>query len=578
MLRKYAAEISLALIGALLFLPFLGKVHLFDWDEINFAEAAREMIVLGDYLRVHINFLPFWEKPPLFFWMQAASMHLFGVNEYAARFPNALLGVVYLVLLFRLGKRLHSARFGWLWAAAYGGSFLPHFYFKSGIIDPWLNLFIFLGLYQFILFQWKKNPPEGAPTTQLSAYTHLALSGLFTGLGVLTKGPVALLLVSLTVAVWFFWQWIKRMGGLKNITPSRAISQFQWTVTPLSAILLVFFTLLVTGTWFGAETLKNGPWFVTEFTLYQIHLFTKDGAGHGGFPGYHFVILLVGCFPASLFALRGMKLKEFENEANRDFWRWMMSLFWVVLLLFTIVQTKIVHYSSMCYLPLSYLAATTLDRVVQGEIRPSWRLRAGLWGLAVLFSLLLIAIPLVGMNIEAVQALVEKDRFTHANLNAEVLWEGDDLLIGAIFFFTMAAGLLTLARKRRTKLATMLLFGGTALLIQPILYSFVPRVEQYSQAAAIEFLESLQEKDCYIHTYGYKSYAHYFYGRVKPETRPQSTDTQIWREWLLAGPVDKDVYVLTKIHKAERLKKQFPTVEKVGQKNGYVFFKREKVR
>ncbi len=61
-------------------MPFLGGVHLFDWDEINFAEGAREMIVLKNYLRVHINYEPFWEKPPFFFWLQAASMNLLGIG------------------------------------------------------------------------------------------------------------------------------------------------------------------------------------------------------------------------------------------------------------------------------------------------------------------------------------------------------------------------------------------------------------------------------------------------------------------------------------------------------------------
>jgi 4-amino-4-deoxy-L-arabinose transferase-like glycosyltransferase len=54
------------IISALLFIPFIGQVHLFDWDEINFAESAREMIASHDYLTVKINFIPFWEKPPLF--------------------------------------------------------------------------------------------------------------------------------------------------------------------------------------------------------------------------------------------------------------------------------------------------------------------------------------------------------------------------------------------------------------------------------------------------------------------------------------------------------------------------------
>ena len=65
--RTYLAIIILS--GIIFFIPFLGKVHLFDWDEINFAESAREMIVTGNYHRVQINFQPFWEKPPLFFWL-----------------------------------------------------------------------------------------------------------------------------------------------------------------------------------------------------------------------------------------------------------------------------------------------------------------------------------------------------------------------------------------------------------------------------------------------------------------------------------------------------------------------------
>ena len=50
--------------GLLLFIPFLGGVHLFDWDEINFAESAREMIASGNYLTIQINYIPFWENPP----------------------------------------------------------------------------------------------------------------------------------------------------------------------------------------------------------------------------------------------------------------------------------------------------------------------------------------------------------------------------------------------------------------------------------------------------------------------------------------------------------------------------------
>ena len=152
MSQQRRTQFYILLISIVFFVPFLGGVHLFDWDEINFAEIAREMVVSGDFLRPQMDYQFFTEKPPMFFWFQAASMKVFGVGECAARFPNAVAGIVTLLLLFRFGKRIYSHRFGLLWVAAYFGSILPHLYFRSGIIDPWFNLFIFLGIYHLILF------------------------------------------------------------------------------------------------------------------------------------------------------------------------------------------------------------------------------------------------------------------------------------------------------------------------------------------------------------------------------------------------------------------------------------------
>src|SRR3984885_9477036 len=104
-MTKYYRYTLIIIVGCILFFPFLGRINLFDWDEINFAECAREMIVSKDYLRAQIDFMPFWEKPPFFIWMQVLSMKVFGVTEFAARFPNALTGVVTLTSLFYIGKR-----------------------------------------------------------------------------------------------------------------------------------------------------------------------------------------------------------------------------------------------------------------------------------------------------------------------------------------------------------------------------------------------------------------------------------------------------------------------------------------
>lgn len=112
-------ELTIILVTGLLFIPFLGNVHLFDWDEINFAEAAREMIKSGNYLTVQIDFQPFWEKPPLFIWMQVLSMKIFGINEFAARFPNAVCGIVTSLAIFKIGKRLKDENSGIIWVCVY---------------------------------------------------------------------------------------------------------------------------------------------------------------------------------------------------------------------------------------------------------------------------------------------------------------------------------------------------------------------------------------------------------------------------------------------------------------------------
>ena len=158
-----------------MFIPGLGGVHLFDWDEINFAELAREMTVTGRYLQLQINFETFTEKPPLFFWLQAISMTIFGIGEFAARFPNALLGMVVVPFIYISGKFLIDRRFGFIWAMCWFGSVLPFLYFKSGIIDPYFNFFIFSGLFFFDPLHLEEKQLQGS--IFLQNYPHLPLAG-----------------------------------------------------------------------------------------------------------------------------------------------------------------------------------------------------------------------------------------------------------------------------------------------------------------------------------------------------------------------------------------------------------------
>jgi hypothetical protein len=87
----------------------------------------------------------------------------------------------------------------------------------------------------------------------------------------------------------------------------------------------------------------------------------------------------------------------------------------------------------------------------------------------------------------------------------------------------------------------------------------VPRVEKYSQAALIEFLESKKDEDCTIQTAGFKSYAQYFYAAQKPPD----------------GNPAKPHYVITKINKVAEVKNANPKLVELYRKNGWVFFKEQ---
>ncbi len=538
-------QVVIVLVAALLFVPGLGAVHLFDWDEINFAEIAREMVVTNDWLQPRIDYLPFHEKPPLFMWMQAASMSAFGVGEFAARLPNAVCGILTLLVLFRIGDRLRGRVFGALWALAYVGSILPNLYFRSGIIDPWFNLFIFLGVDAFISLARENDPSAKNRATQ-----HALLAGFYFGLAVLTKGPVGLLVPGLAAGV--FWM----LGGFRPIVRWRSL------------LLLAVATLATVGIWLGVELLRNGPEFVIAFFWRQVAMLTTEDAGHGGFFGYHFVVLLIGCFPASLFTLQELwKPTRTTVVAQNVHRRWMVILFWVVLLLFSLVKTKIVHYSSLCYFPLTYLAALRLERVWL-EREGFGRVRYLIGPVGMLFVLVTILLPFAGMHADRLRPLFSQDPFAMANLDAVVHWSGWEAVAGIFLFGVFCVGHVLYERSRfRASLLT--LFAGTALFLTLTLYFFVGNIEAYSQRAAIEFFEERQGERCYVITKNYKSYAQLFYAR-----KPQVTDNQAHDEqWLLHGTIDRPVYVVCKVTSAEEVGTTRGLVE-LYRKNGFVFFRR----
>lgn len=539
-IKEFPTQMILVIIGILLFLPFLNHVHLFDWDEINFAESAREMLLTHNFRMVQINFQPFYEKPPLFIWLQAISMSYFGVNEFAARLPNAICGIVTLLVVFNVGRYVFKSQLGVLWAMMFCCSILPHLYFKSGIIDPVFNLFIFLGV--FFLFKLSvQNDFENHQTQKRNRRWNLVFSALFIGLATLTKGPVAILLSVLTATVYF----VVNRGKLKIELGEMIL----WWV--MVVVVIIF--------WLSFEIHANGLKFVDEFIIYQIRLFSTEDAGHGGPVFYHPLLLLIGVFPASMLIYDAFKKNDNDDTTQVFFKRWMIYLLCVVLIVFSIVKTKIVHYSSLCYFPITFLAAYYLNYLFDGKMKWTWRQTVPLLTLGVLIvvaltgGIFLIQRPDVFIN-------YVKDDFAKEILKAKVYWSNYDIRFGIAYLVCVIVSIL-LMQTKHVKWGAYILIIGSSLFISTMMTFVVPRVEKYSQAALIEFLESKANEPCRIETDGFKSYAHYFYANKPCPTVEDSA---------------KPLYIVTKSTKVDEVKSRNSKLVELYRKNGWVFFKEEK--
>ena len=533
----------LCVAGIALFVPFIGDLHLFDWDEINFAESAREMILTKNYLTVQINFEPFWEKPPLFIWMQVLSMKIFGIGEFAARFPDAVCGIFTILVLFKLGRIFYNPRFGFLWVTAFVASFLPFLYFKSGIIDPWFNLFIFLGIFFFFESLHKEK--------QKKIRLHIILSAMFIGLGIMTKGPVAFLIFFLAIAVY----WI--------------LNRFKSNISLFNIALFLIVVIFVGGFWYMLLIIKGNFNLILEFIQYQIRLFKIKDAGHGGFPLYHFVILLFGVFPSSIFCLAGFKKGSSDTDYQKDFKKWMIILLFTALILFSIVKTKIVHYSSLCYFPISFLAAHAIDRMLKKEIQIK------LWH-KILFAvvggsigLIIILLPTFDMfKQKLIKAGIISHPFTVGNLQANPGWGFTDSLAGIILISGIILFLIFIWKKNVVR-GISTIYVSSLIFIYLAIVTITPKIEEYSQKAVIDFYKKAGQNGDYVYSF-YKSYAVLFYTNKKLSEKRYDDEL----EWMLNSVIDRNVYFTMRIDKKNEILKNYPQLEVMYEKNGYVFCKK----
>ena len=528
------------LYGIIFLVPFSGAVNLFDWDEIIFAESAREMITSGDYMTVTINYEPFWEKPPLFIWLQVISMKLFGINEFAARFPNAICGILTLAVLFLAGRKVHGNRFGMLWSLAYATAILPFFYFQTGIIDPWFNLFIFLGILFFVFFL------EG--THSLNRYLQVSLSAFFLGLAVLTKGPVAVLIFVLAFTVFL----LLRRGKIN--------------VVPMHVVAFSLVLLLTGGSWFMVAIMNGNMDVVRSFIDYQAGLFSEDFAGHGGFPGFHFVILLFGAFPASVIMLSGITKKKEDVPKAHTLRIWMYILLALVLIVFSLVQTKLVHYSSLAWFPITFISAWVIHHWLDRKLEiKRWQL-AILGGIGTVYVLLTVLAPTVMLYPELFTDRFPQlsDPYVYGVLHTDAGWGVPDYLPALL----LAGGLiysLPRIRKREFK-GLFVLHIITFLFTFSLMLLYVPKVERMIQGPAIAFIEEHAGTDNRVVALGFKSFAPYFYGEWMPGDMPGDKE-----EWINGDRNGHPLYVVMKADNSQKVMQKYPRLMILEEKGGFVF-------
>src|SRR5262245_16230565 len=194
--RTAPAALWLALLAAALsappFLAGLGSTGLSEPDEGRNAEVAREMLASGDWVTPRINDAVYLDKPPLFFWAAAASLGLTGVNEWGARLPSALaaLGGIGLAVLF--ARRHLCAATAAATAAILALSPLYLGFGRLVVFDTTLLFFTAAAILAAYECLESKRSVRLLPAVFFAA----------TGLGTITKGPVALVVPLLVAVAW----------------------------------------------------------------------------------------------------------------------------------------------------------------------------------------------------------------------------------------------------------------------------------------------------------------------------------------------------------------------------------------
>ena len=338
-----ALEVAAAsAVGAAIFFFNLWRYGLWEPDEARYAEIAREMISGGSWLVPHLNYVIYVEKPPLLYWLTASSFHVFGVNEFAARFFVAIFGVIGVAAtacfaLRAFGKR-HALMAGAILATT------PLYAVMAQVLTTDMILAALVTIANFALFlHWR----EGGRWCWI-AYLAIAL-------GVLTKGPVAIALPALAMLAFLYWD-----GDLRG-----AVGRFRL----IGGIVLI---AGVTAPWFLIMIARVPGYFDFYFIGEHLRRAFESSYSHGEPFYFYLPVLGAGLLPWSML-VPFLTWRRLAPNPARRFCVWSALTTTVA---FSCSSAKLIPYVLPAVPPLAVLIADGLiacafPQRVRGEAIPA---------------------------------------------------------------------------------------------------------------------------------------------------------------------------------------------------------------
>ncbi|MGH7827271.1 MAG: glycosyltransferase family 39 protein [Candidatus Binatia bacterium] len=325
----------------------LGAAGLFEPDEGRNAEKAREILLLGDWVTPHENFLPVLDKPIFFYWLIALAYQIFGFSEWAARLPSALAALGCLFVIYRFIRK-HWGPTEALWSTLILVTSAEFFILSRVVLfDMVLNFFITLSLCAFYTATRTEN-------IQARRYPCLLMYGAMAA-GTLIKGPVALLIPGMIIFSYLF---IRREWSV-----CRQL-HFRWGA-PLFLLLVVPCYL-----WIEARNPGYLHYFLWDENFGRFLSPEFDRAQ----PWYYFLgVLFVGSLPWTF--LLPLVVKDHWTRPLEG--RNLFLILWLVLpfVFFSASKAKLPHYILPIFPPLAVLIAQSLiHRLADPAERKRWLL------------------------------------------------------------------------------------------------------------------------------------------------------------------------------------------------------------